>query len=104
MEKEFNFISVGKKMPYSEENTFLENFSSSAIRKRRAKKKNILLLKIAGIAASLILTFTIPYISYNDTNSNITIDELIATMSNEDLAILISISEEDEEEIVNTDF
>lgn len=104
MKKEFNFNSVGKKMPYSDENTFLESFSSSIIRKKRTEKKNILLLKIAGIAASLILIFTIPYLSYNDTKSDLTIDELIASMSNEDLSILISISEDDDDdEIVNND-
>lgn len=94
MEKEFDFNTVGKRLPYSVTEKTLDTITTRILTKARQQRDRRLKRLIIGVAASLILICCATALYYTN-GSNVTVDELITSMSDNELEVLVSMSDSD---------
>lgn len=93
MDKEFNFSSVGKKMPYSVSDDFFVSVTSRTIVTLTQKKRYRVLRRAIGIAVSIIILCGVSFAYFG--TENLSVDEVITRMSDSDLEVLVSLSDSD---------
>lgn len=93
MSKEFDFSSVGKKMPYSLSDDFFVSVTSRTIVTLTKKKRRKMLRRAIGIAASIVIICCVSFAYFG--TENLTVDEVITRMSDSDLEVLVSLSDSD---------
>lgn len=96
MEKEFDFNSIGKKMPYSVSEGFFNTFKENVIieankRSKRGARLRKIRLRITTIAASIVVIIGVG-LWYNSSEklSNIMVEDVITQLSDSDLQQIIS--------------
>lgn len=94
MEKEFDFNSVGKRLPYDVKDGVLEEISMKTLHKAHQQNNRRFLRRVIGVAASLIIVCCATAIYYS-TGNDVTVDELITNMSDNELEVLVSMSDSD---------
>lgn len=93
MDKEFDFSSVGKKMPYSVSDDFFVSVTSRTIVTLAQKKRRRMLRRVIGIAASIVIICGVSFAYFG--TRNLSIDEVITRMSDSELEVLVSLSDSD---------
>lgn len=97
-DKKFDFNSVGKRLPYKQIDSYFENITAEtlALAKKRNNKR-LLLRRAFSVAASIIVLFSVSLLYFNNSSKKeVSIDELITQMSDNDLNTLMSLSENDD--------
>lgn len=104
MNKEFDFKSVGKQLPYKQEDEYFENITVKTILlAKKRDSKRILLRRVFGVVASVIIICSASLLYFSgDAEKNISIEEVITEMSDNELNTLMSLSENDD--LLNENF
>lgn len=94
MKKEFDFDTIGKRLPYTLKEGTMEDMTARTLIKVRQHKNNRLMKRVIGVAASIIIICCATAI-YHSNSSTATVDELITNMSDSELEALVSLSDSD---------
>lgn len=96
MEKDFDFNSVGKRLPYTVADEYFEKITKQTLLNARQRRRGRLFRRTIGIAASVIIICTVSLLYLtNSTNRDYTVDELISQMSDSELNTLMIINVSD---------
>jgi len=103
MKKEFDFDSVGKKMPYNVSDTFFSTISEDILATARKRKKASLYKRVItfsiGIAAMIAIIFIINL--PNESKNDVSKDEAMATQKEVNIDdLLIEVPDKELEELV----
>lgn len=93
MEKEFDFGTIGKQVPYTVSDGFFEKATSDTLCRLRKRRQNRILKRVVGVAASIILVCCVSMFYLE--RPRLTMDELITKMSDSELETLMLMSEND---------
>lgn len=93
MDKEFDFNSVGKSIPYTVDDRFFESVSEKILVKSRQRRNTLIIKRFVGIAASIVIVCCVSLFYVN--NRYTTVDELISKMSDTEIEYLVAISDSD---------
>lgn len=96
--EDFNFYSVGKSLPYSDEG-FLAEATQRTMQLIAEKKKRNMRVALrwgVSVAASLVITFGLLLFAPKNVNSyELTFEETLAAMTDEELSELIYFADND---------
>lgn len=93
MEKEFDFGTIGKQVPYTVSDGFFEKATSDVLCKAYKRRQIRILKRVTGVAASVILVCCVSMFYFD--RPVLTVDELITQMSDSELEVLMLMSEND---------